>query len=89
MSEANKSPARDDRLPNGGRPTGPCELRRALIDIEGPNAPLVPGPCSGDAPEQRSFPAAPPGESAYFLCNAHLRDVFTALDRVRSQRLTH
>jgi len=89
MSEARKPTIRDERLPNGGRSTGPCELRRALVDIEGSAAPEVTGPCSSDAPEERSFPAAPAGESPYFLCNAHLRDVFSALDRTRSKPATH
>ena len=89
MSEASEPVGRDERLPNRGRPTGPCELRRALVDIEGPSAALETGPCSGEAPEERSFPPAPAGTPAYFLCNAHLRDVFSALDRARSQRPTH
>jgi hypothetical protein len=89
MSEPRERPALDDRLPNGGRPTGPCEIQRALTDIEaGTTTPRV-GPCSADPPEERSFPPAPAGETPYYLCNAHLRDVFEALDRSRAKLAPH
>ena len=87
MSEASRSNGRDERLPNAGRPTGPCEIRRALRDIEGAALATPVGACSGDAPEERPFPPAPAGTAPYFLCNAHLRDVFSALDRVHSRRV--
>jgi hypothetical protein len=85
MSEPAEPGVRDDRLPNGGRSTGPCEIERALIDIEAGAPKPRTGPCSADPPEERLFPPAPAGETPYFLCNAHLRDVFEALDRARSK----
>lgn len=89
MSGPPERSAPDERLPNRGRPTGPCEVERALEDIEAGGAIPRVGPCSGDPPEERSFPPSPAGETPYYLCNAHLRDVFDALDRSRARAAVH
>ncbi|MFY9716985.1 MAG: hypothetical protein WAK40_03505 [Thermoplasmata archaeon] len=56
-----------------------CEVDRAYRELIGrPPAETTGGSnaCSPEAPEPRSFPAAPAGEKEYILCNGHLRDLF-------------
>ncbi|HTP54965.1 MAG TPA: hypothetical protein VML94_08440 [Thermoplasmata archaeon] len=72
-----------------------CEVDRAYRELIGRSPAETSGgsnPCSPEAPEPRSFPAARAGEKQYVLCNGHLRDLFdeqAKLSSLKSHPIPH
>lgn len=86
MSEVGDRYIADERLPKNARGGHPCEFDRAYAELVAPTATHgrgLPRPCSELGTEERSFPVSST-QRPYFLCNGHLRDLFEALDSVRS-----